>query len=209
MITLAVADDHEVLRQALCEMLERDCNHKVIAQASNGVELLECIHGNKPDVVIMDIEMPEMDGISVLESLKKENFQVPILVLSANDNKRSINSALKAGARGFVPKSVSSQELQFAIQAILNGKTYLSPSVTEVMMDNSNDSESILEVLTKREVEILTFLALGKPNREIGKLLHISTRTVDTHRSNLLKKLNLKTNAELVRVAATAGLIDI
>lgn len=119
---------------------------------------------------------------------------------------------LKAGAKGYLPKNASLDELEFAITSILDGKTYLSPSITAPLMDNSPTESPLdnpLSVLTKREIEIMTHLADGKPNREIGKLLHISTRTVDTHRSNILKKLKVRTNAELVKLAISQNLITI
>lgn len=211
MINLIVADDHAVLRQALCEMLQNRGKYNVIAQAGDGEELLALLGSHKPDLVIMDVAMPKLDGLGTLDKLSA-GVCPPVLVLSANDGGKNVKAALKAGARGFLPKNVGIQELEFAINSILEGKTYLSPTVTTSLM-NAGSSESPLDnplsVLTKREIEIMAHLADGKPNRIIGKLLHISTRTVDTHRSNILKKLNVKTNAELVKLAITNGLITI
>lgn len=211
MINLIVADDHAVLRQALCEMLQNRGKYNVIAQAGDGEELLALLGSHKPDLVIMDVAMPKLDGLGTLEKLGP-GICPPVLILSANDGGKNVKAALKAGARGFLPKNVGIQELEFAINSILEGKTYLSPTVTTSLM-NSGSSESPLDnplsVLTKREIEIMAHLADGKPNRIIGKLLHISTRTVDTHRSNILKKLNVKTNAELVKLAISNGLISI
>ena len=158
--------------------------------------------------------MPKLDGLAALEMLKArdEGKSPPVLVLSANEGQSKVRAALKAGARGYLPKNAGLEELEFAIDSIMQGKTYLSPAITEPLM-NGAETESPLEnplsVLTKREIEILAHLADGKPNREIGKLLHISTRTVDTHRSNILKKLKVKTNAELVKLAIGNGLISI
>ncbi|MBN8549531.1 MAG: response regulator transcription factor [Deltaproteobacteria bacterium] len=212
MINLIVADDHAVLRQALCEMLQNRGKYNVIAQAGDGEELLALLGSHKPDLVIMDVAMPKLDGLGTLERLSPNQPCPPVLILSANDGGKNVKAALKAGARGFLPKNVGIQELEFAINSILEGKTYLSPTVTTSLMTAGSPEgalENPLSVLTKREVEILTHLADGKPNRVIGKLLHISTRTVDTHRSNILKKLNVKTNAELVKLAITNGLISI
>jgi DNA-binding NarL/FixJ family response regulator len=210
MVNLLVADDHEVLRLALCEMLEKSAEYKVLAQASNGEELLTLLSEQKPDLVIMDVSMPLLNGLQTLERMKEKGVNVPVLILSADDGKQNVKSALRSGAKGFLPKNVGLEELQFAIDSILQGRTYLSPSVTSLIMASGDEvDENPLSALTKREVEILRHLADGKPNRSIGKLLHISTRTVDTHRSNILKKLGLNTNAELVKLAISQGLITV
>jgi DNA-binding NarL/FixJ family response regulator len=211
MIRLVVADDHEVLRLALCEMLEKKDGYRVVAQASDGEELLKILDSNLPDVIIMDVSMPKLGGIETLEKMAAKGFVAPVLILSADDGRNNVKAALKAGARGFLPKNVGMEELQFAIDSILQGRTYLSPSVTDHLMSSSvgDAGDNPLSVLTKREVEILKHLADGKPNRQIGRMLHISTRTVDTHRSNILKKLNLNTNAELVKLAISQGLISV
>lgn len=212
MKNLVIADDHLVLRQALCELIESRGYH-VTAQASDGAELLNILKShpqNRPDLVIMDLAMPNVDGIAALEEIKKDPSAPPVLVLSADEGERKIRSALNAGARGYVPKNAGIEELEFAINSILNGKTYLSPSITaQLVTPEERPAGAPLSVLTRRELEILAHLADGKPNRVIGKLLHISTRTVDTHRSNILKKLKVKTNAELVKLAIAHGVITL
>ena len=213
MVRLIIADDHAVVRQALCDMLGGKGRYNVVGQAGDGEELLNVLNGSKADLVIMDVQMPKLDGILALERLKSNPECPPILVLSADESERNVRASLKAGAKGFVPKNAGPEELEFAINSIMSGKTYLSPSVTQALMNGGgtvgNGSGSPLDVLTKREVEIMQHLADGKPNRIIGKLLHISTRTVDTHRSNILKKLGLRTNAELVKLAIATGLIAV
>lgn len=213
MVKLIIADDHVVLRQALCEMLQGKGNYEVVGQASDGEQLLELLKSHKPDLVIMDVQMPRLSGVEALQRMHDElNQHLPVLILSADQGEKNVRAALKAGANGFMPKNAGIEELEFAIESILDGKTYLSPSVTASLMSGDKvegAANNPLIVLTKREVEILTHLADGKPNRVIGKLLHISTRTVDTHRSNILKKLNVKTNAELVKIAISHGLISV
>ncbi len=212
MKSLVIADDHIVLRQALCEMLESRGRYKIVAQAADGQELLSLLKGTKPDLIIMDISMPKLDGIGALEKLKEMGNTAPVLVLSADEGERKVRSALRAGARGYLPKNAGIDELEFAISSVLDGKTYLSPSVTANLMAADGPgplAQSSLSVLSKREIEILSHLADGKPNRDIGKLLHISTRTVDTHRSNILKKLKVRTNADLVKIAIANGLITV
>lgn len=213
MINLIVADDHVVLRQALCELLAHRGPYNIVAQASNGEQLLKLLSTHKPDLVIMDVSMPQVDGITALSEIYRGTTPPPVLVLSADEGEKNVRAALKAGAKGFLPKHAALEELEFAISAIVEGKTYLSPSITDSLVaDNGevkNPHADPLAVLTKREVEIMRYLADGMPNREIGKLLHISTRTVDTHRSNILKKLNVRTNAEIVKLAIQCGLISV
>ena len=212
MINLMVADDHTILREALCDLLKNRGGFNVMAQAADGEELLQVFKdaSAKPDVIILDVEMPNLGGIETLHRLQQLGINTPVLVLSADNGAKNVRTVLSSGAKGFMPKNARIEELEFAIDAMLQGNTYLSPTITTFLINgDKNDPQANLSVLTKREVEILTYLADGKPNREIGKLLHISSRTVDTHRSNILKKLKLKTNAELVKVAISAGLINV
>ncbi len=214
MVNLILADDHAVIRQALSEMLESRGKYKIVAQAENGEELLKALKAQTADIIIMDICMPKLDGVAALQRMTDGSpTSPPVLVLSSDEGEKSVRAALRAGAKGYIPKNVSAEELVFAIESILGGKTYLSPSITAPLMMGNPESENLLDsqlsVLTRRELEILKHLADGKPNRDIGKMLHISTRTVDTHRTNILKKLKLKTNAELVKVAIQNGLITV
>lgn len=213
MVDLIIADDHTVLRQALCEMLQARGKYQVVAQAKDGEELLNLLQDRKADIVIMDLSMPKVDGLAALEKLGAAAGGPPVLMLSADQGERSVRAAIKAGAKGYVPKNAAIEELEFAISSILAGKTYLSPSVTSGLFSDNWDQkpahETVLSVLTNREVEILKLIAEGHPNRSIAKMLHISTRTVDTHRSNILKKLTVKTNAELVKIAIQSGLISL
>ena len=212
MVRLVVADDHIVLREALCEMLRGRKKYEIVAQVATGRELLDVLTRQAADVLIVDLVMPEVDGLEVLSQLRDREDAPPVLVLSANENEDKVRKALQLGARGFVPKQATVDELEFAIDSVLHGKTYLSPAVTASLMTKGpvdTQPGAPFHVLTKREMEILTHLADGKPNRVIGKLLHISTRTVDTHRSNILKKLNVRTNAELVKLAIAHGVVSV
>jgi DNA-binding NarL/FixJ family response regulator len=208
-IKLVIADDHLVVRQGLSEMLQKRGKYTVVGQAADGNELLQVLNEQHPDIIIMDVTMPGVDGVTALAEMTRRGMNMPVLVLSANEAERNVRAVLKAGARGFMPKNAGIEELEFAIDSILEGKTYLSPSVTSALMNGDANGNNLLTVLTKRELEIMKHLADGKPNRVIGKMLLISTRTVDTHRSNLLKKLNVKTNAELVKIAISNGLIEV
>lgn len=210
-VRILLVDDHAVLRQALSEVLAVKGKFSVVGEASNGAELLELAPRMPADIIILDLAMPKVNGIEAIAELKKLGITAPVLVLSADETDRSIRSALKAGARGFLPKQVGLTEVEFAINAVLAGQTYLSPSITERFMASGGvdgDNHSPLSVLSTREREIFLLLANGKPNRDIGKMLHISTRTVDTHRSNIMKKLAVKANADLVKLAYAEGLMQ-
>ncbi len=211
-IKLFLVDDHLVLRQALSEAFAHRGTFQVIAEASDGSELLSRISDITPDIILLDLAMPNVNGLSTIEELKRRGIDIPILVLSADESERSIRSALGAGARGFLPKQADMREVEFAIHSVLDGKTYLSPSVTErfVTSNGADNKHSVaIASLSRREREIFVLLANGCPNREISKQLYISTRTVDTHRSNILKKLEAKTNAELVKMAIAEGLVSV
>jgi DNA-binding NarL/FixJ family response regulator len=210
-VRLLIADDHLVLRQALREVFVKKGGYLVVGEASDGEDLLALARQSAPDVIIMDLSMPKVGGLVALEELRRRGIQTPVLVLSAVEQAVSIKSALNAGARGFVPKNVELSELELAIASVLSGRTYVSPSITAKLITEGSgpDGDTPLSVLSDREREILVLLANGKKNREIGKLLHISTRTVDTHRTNILKKLAVKTNAELVKLAISSGLVSV
>lgn len=210
MINLVIADDHVILREALCQLLKSRGEYNVMAQAGDGEELLEALKRHKPDLIILDVEMPKLDGVATLERLGELGVVVPVLVLSADDGASNVKSVINSGAKGFMPKNAKIEELEFAIDSILQGNTYLSPAITASLISGDKvEIGSSLSVLTKREIEILKHLANGSPNREIGKMLHISSRTVDTHRSNILKKLKVRTNAELVKLAISNKLIQV
>ena len=212
MIKLLVADDHVVVREAICELLQSKGNFEILGQAADGLELLDLLKNCAPDIVILDVQMPKLDGLATLEHMSHSEHTPPVLILSGEDSANNIRSALKAGAKGFITKNARPEELEFAIESIIDGHSYVSPSIALSLIQEEKPSQpdhSTLKVLTKREIEILTFLADGKTNREVAKLLHISVRTVDTHRSNIMKKLKVKTNAQLTKLAVAYDLIKV
>ena len=212
-VNIILADDHSVIRQALAEVLSQINLYSVVAQACDGRELLKTLpQHSETDVVIMDMNMPVMTGIEAIAKMRENGQETPVLILSAHDGAKDVRAALHAGANGFLPKNAELDELQFAIRSVLSGKTYLSPTITTPLIvgnQKEEESENALRSLTKRESEIFKMLAEGKANRDIAKELFISVRTVDTHRTNILKKLNVKSNVELAKLAISSGMIDV
>ncbi len=211
-IKLFLVDEHLVLRQALSKAFNANQKYEVIGHAADSAELLSQISACSPDVIVLDFAIPSSSCLETMLSLKKLGCQAPVLILSATENGNNIRAALQAGARGFVPKQSGLSEMEFAIDAIVDGGTYLSPSVTDKFMSGDDEANngpaSLLAKLSHREREIMVHLANGHKNKDIGQQLHISTRTVDTHRSNILRKLGIKSNAELAKIAISAGLIS-
>ncbi len=212
-INLILADDHGVVRQALGEALEKKDHYKVVAQAKDGQELIESLEFDLgADIVIMDYSMPKLDGLEALQKIRAMGNKLPVLMLSALESAQNVRAAIAAGANGYLPKNTDLDELEFAIKSVLSGKTYLSPSITTPLIvgnQKEDQAENSVNALTKREKEIMQMLAEGEANRNIAKKLFISIRTVDTHRTNILKKLHVKTNVELAKIAIHAGLVEV
>jgi len=180
-----------------------------VAEASDGFQVISLIEEYSPDIVLLDLSMPNLGGIETLNRLSKLENSPPVLVLSAHNDERSVGEAVDAGAKGFVPKSCASEELEFAIGSVAKGLTYISPAVCEALLAHrtAGSKNSPLAALSSREREVLKLLAEGKPNRDVAKFLHLSPRTIDSHRANIKKKLGVGSNAELVQVALKHGLI--
>jgi DNA-binding NarL/FixJ family response regulator len=205
-VKLYLVDDHLVLRQALTEALEHRGKYAVIGHTGSSNDLLNQSPNFKADVIVLDFSLPKTNGLEVLNELRRRGIDIPVLIMSGDESGRAAKAALQAGAKGFVPKQAGLLEMEHAIDEIARGGTYLSPSISANANGAAgNDAGASSAVLSNREREIMVLLANGKPNREIGKLLSISVRTVDTHRSNILKKLGFKTNAELVKLAIAEG----
>jgi two-component system response regulator NreC len=208
MVQLLIADDHAVVRQGLRSLLSSESGWNVVAEASDGVEAVRMTESHAPDVIIVDLSMPNLGGIEAISRLKNQKGSPAIVVLSAKEDEFSVSDAMHAGASAYVTKSSSSDELKFAIKAVLKGQTYLSPSICGAFLKAEQGGLSPVQELSSREREVLKLLAEGKPNREIAKFLHISPRTVDSHRANILRKLGVNSNAELTQVAIKYGVIE-
>ncbi len=213
MIRIILADDHEMLRVGLKGLLEKEPDFRVVAQAKDGEDLLEKMVSTKTDCVVMDLSMPHLDGLATLKEIRKKFPKTRILVLTMQKDAEHFKHAMSSGACGYILKDSAFDQLVMAIKIIMKGKRFISPDISNLIaeqyvrsMDPEGDAPS-LGILTLREKEILRRIAEGKANKNIAASLKISIRTVETHRSNLIQKLGLKTPASLVKYAIAKGLI--
>lgn len=202
-IRTLIVDDHPLVRDGLKARFSRSHEIDVIAEACDGLQAIDLVKKLKPDVVLMDINMPNLNGIQTTESILDIQPNVLILVLSMHDDKEYVTSVIDAGARGYVLKSASAEEMLNAIKAVYQGGIYYSPSIVDVLR---RKPELTSNVLTDREQVVLDLLAKGASNKDSAKTLNISTRTVETHRRNIKKKLGLHTTSALIRFAIDSEL---
>ena len=207
-IKLVIADDHTVVRAGLRRLLSTDQTFNILAEAINGEEALRLIHELEPDIAILDIQMPKFTGIEVVKKLKAENCQTLLVMLTAFEDSQHIEDALKAGADGYLTKDVNTKELTNALLKVYDGERIFSKTVLSVVQNlnafsNAEQFEEHIGI-TKREQEILNLIAQGLTSPEIAKKLNISSRTVDSHRANLIQKLGVKNTLGLVRFSISS-----
>lgn len=207
---ILIADDHPIFRAGLKEILAKDADVESIGEADNGHKALELARKQRWDVVVLDITMPGKDGLEVLQELRRERPKLPVLVLSAHPEDQLALRLLKAGAAGYLTKDKAPKVLLSAIRKVLGGGKYVSDSLAEkaVFQLASETTESSHEALSDREFQVMRMIASGKTIKEIGKELFLSVRTVSTYRTRVLEKMNMKTNAELIRYALQNKLVD-
>jgi DNA-binding NarL/FixJ family response regulator len=213
MIRILLVEDHSMVRAGLRALLERSNDISILGEASNGQEAIEMTVALKPDVVVMDIMMPRLNGIQAAEQIRDMKLPVNILLLSMYSDEGLVHQALQSGVKGYVLKTSLSEELLWAIHAVARGETYLSTVISSIVVESavhphSLHSDDPLHVLSPREKEILQLIAEEHTSGEIGKLLFISEKTVEKHRANLMEKLHVRNLAGLVRLAVKYGLID-
>lgn len=227
-IRVLLVDDHAILREGIRYLLSASGEVDVVGEGEDGVEALELVEKLKPDAVLMDIAMPRMNGIEATAELKKRHPHLPVLILSMYDSEEYVLPILKAGASGYVLKRAAAQELVSALKAVVAGQVILHPDVARTVMENlgqampvasptaastSERTESgmhpMLEQLTDREREVLTLIAQGLTNQQIGEKLFISIKTVQAHRANLMEKLDLHDAVELTKFAIKTGLVSL
>ncbi|MBZ0316121.1 MAG: DNA-binding response regulator [Chloroflexi bacterium] len=206
-IRVLIADDHAVVRQGLKMFLSLNSDFEIIGEATNGAEALRMAHQLNPDVVLMDLLMPEMDGITATAAIRRELPDTEVIALTSVLEDKSVTGAIRAGAIGYLLKDTESDELIRAIKAAANGQVQLSPKAAARLMREIRTPESP-EALTDRETEVLRLLAQGKANKEIAAELVIGEKTVKTHVSNILSKLNVSSRTQAALYAVRIGLVE-
>jgi DNA-binding NarL/FixJ family response regulator len=212
-ITILLADDHAILRQGLRRILESYPDFTVVAEAASGLQAVELAREHQPDVAIVDIGMPGLNGIEATAQILRRAPRTAILILSMHNDERYITRALRAGARGYLLKDSVEEDLVQAIQAACEGRQYFSPQVLrlletrQVWIPAGEKVEDRYELLTERERQIYQLLAEGKANKDIAALLGLSLHTVETHRTRIMEKLDVHSAAELVLSAVRRGLV--
>jgi len=214
-IRVLVADDHAIVREGLCIMLGNQPDMHVVGRAANGREALQLVDEQDPDVVIIDISMPELNGIDAIQQMLPRHPRLKVIVLSIHETKPYVFRALKAGATGYLIKETAGLEVVEAVRAVYRGMRYLSQRIADLLMDASLQKlDSWIEVspldrLSPREREILQLVAEGKTSQEIAERLSISSKTVDSYRSRLMRKIGVEDLAGLVRFAIQHGVISL
>jgi DNA-binding NarL/FixJ family response regulator len=205
-IRILVADDHPMLREGLVAVLSTQPDFDVVGEAADGSEVVRLAETLVPDVILLDLEMPGMDGVAALERLRESGSEARTVVFTAYDTDERILGSLRAGARGYLLKGASRTELFDAVRTVHSGGSLLQPLVTGRLLDHMNAPEP--DPLTPRELEVLALLARGLPNKEIADSLYIGERTVKFHVSSILAKLDAGNRTEAARLAVRRGLVD-
>ena len=211
MIKVLLADDHSIVRAGLRRIVEESGDMEVIAEAADGREAIRLVRETAPDVAVIDISMPGLDGLEVVSRLRGHCPDLPILILTMHEEGQYVVRAIQAGAMGYMTKQSAPEQLLKAIRKIYEGSRYLTDDAAETLalrIAKGTGEQSPLDSLSMRELQVLRRLAMGHTNREIASAYSISIKTVDTYRSRLLKKLNLRNNAELSRFAIQNRLIE-
>jgi two-component system invasion response regulator UvrY len=211
-IKVLLADDHAIVRAGLRRIIEEAGDMEVQGEAADGREAIRLVHKKQPDVAVIDISMPDMDGLEVIRQLQHYYPDLPILILTMHEEEQYVVRAIAAGARGYLTKRSAPEQLVKAIRKVHAGGRFLSDAAAEFLalrMASGRGEQSPLDTLSNREIQVLRNLALGKTVREIAEAYHLSPKTVDTYRSRLLKKLNLRNNAELSRFAIQNRLVEL
>jgi two-component system response regulator NreC len=213
-IKVLVADDHTILRQGIKSLLANEEEIEVIGEAKDGREALTIIEETLPDVILMDIAMPGLNGLEATRRIKKKFPRMKVLVLTMYTNEEYIFQILNAGANGYLVKETAFQDLISAIKAVYKNEAFMSPSISKKVINSyikraQNDEEETCEVLTTREREILQLIAEGNSSKKIAELLFISPKTVETHRTHIMNKLNIHNRTGLVKYAIRKGIVEV
>jgi two-component system response regulator NreC len=211
MIDILIADDHAIVRTGLRALLRSEPGLQLVGEATGGYEAIELVGKTRPDILILDLSMPDLDGIAVTRQLKPQYPDLRILILTVHEDEAMLREAIRAGASGYIVKHAAEAELIAAINTIRRGDLYVDPAMLRVLLVESprprTEQPASPDPLTPRETDVLKLIVQGYTNRQVGEELGISVRTVEGHRANLLEKLGLRTRVELVRYARERGLI--
>jgi len=211
-VRVLLADDHTLVRAGIRSLLESIDGVEVVAESGDGREALELIARHRPDVALLDIGMPELNGLEVAKRVARESPRTRVVILSMHADPSYVHQALRAGASGYLLKGAAVAELPLALRAVMRGESYLTPKVSKHVVDGflreGEDEPGPLEGLTKRQCEILQLIAEGRATKEIAKILDVSVKTVETHRARLMERLDIRDVPGLVRFAIRAGLVS-
>lgn len=213
-ISVFLVDDHKFIRDGLQTLLEKNPAIKVVGEAENGRSAVRMVGELKPDIVILDVAMPDLNGIEAARQILADNPDVKIIALSMHSDRRFVAEMLKAGASAYLSKDYVFDELESVIRTVLADRIYLSPDISGVVVENyvrqtAKPEQSAFSVLSEREREVLQLLAEGKTAKEIAEKLNVSIKTVETHRTNIMNKLNIHRLAELTKYAVREGLTSL
>lgn len=213
-VRILLADDHNILRDGMRLLLERQPGFEVVGEASDGRQIVDLAREQRPDVIVMDIAMPNMNGIEATRRIVENQPETGIVILSMHYDESYVLRSLKAGAKAYLLKDALKAELISAIRAVSEGRSFFSPKISRVLHEDyiealgRKDADDSYELLTGREREVLQLVAEGKTNKEIAGILNVSMYTVDTHRTHILQKLNLHSVPELILYAVRKGIIS-
>ncbi|MDP1726442.1 MAG: response regulator transcription factor [Bacteroidota bacterium] len=209
MIKVIIADDQDMFVEGLTSILNAYEHIIILKYAKNGLELLQLLKKNKPDIVLLDINMPELNGIHTLFYMRKKYPDLKVIILSTHSSSEFVNNLTNLGIDGYILKNTSGKELVHAIEQVVNGTRYFSPKIQEIMENNPAMNINKTDfILSDQEIKIIKLLATGNTTQYIADKLFISIYTVDTHRKNVLAKLQLKNTPELIKYAVNAGLVE-
>ncbi len=214
-LKIMLVDNHRVMREGLRILIDSEKDMKVVAEADNGREALSISKKHRPDIILMDVMMPDMNGIEAARRIRSEFETIRILALSMYDDRHYVAEMLRAGASGYLLKDCAFKELSGAIRTVAEGKFYLSPSISGMVIEEyikmleNDDGEETISTLTSREREILQLIAEGRSTREIANAINVSMKTVETHRYHIMQKVNVNSIAELTKFAIREGLTSL
>ena len=214
-IRVLIADDHKIMLAGLRSLLEKQAGLEVVGEAENGRKAVQMTEEKKPDVVVMDVSMPDLNGIEATTQIIESHPEIRIIALSMHSDKRFVMGMLRAGASGYLLKDCASQELATAIAQVATGRKYLSPEITGVVIDDflqgglTDGEKAVTSVLSAREREVLQLIAEGWSTKQIASHLYVSIKTIETHRRQIMKKLDLHSIADLTKYAIREGLTSL